>query len=98
MGRGLALQAAKKFPELPAFYGGICRADGGATRFVVYGDRQLILFPVKPLIREAPHLSWNQPADIDCIKASYQNLVDWMRIRRVEFTNRRTANRMNNEQ
>jgi hypothetical protein len=77
MGRGLALQAANRFPEIPGVYGRVCRENQG-TCFMVYGERQLIFFPVKPLRIDAPHLSWRQPADLRCIKASCENLVEWI--------------------
>jgi hypothetical protein len=96
MGRGLAKQAAKRFPELPAIYGKICRdtaysktPDGSFAPmpFVAWsrgsslfgGDQPgLILFVVKPLNKDAPHLSWARPADLGAIEASCQCLVDWM--------------------
>ncbi len=36
MGRGIALQAAQRFPDLPALYGVVCRSDREHTNVVEY--------------------------------------------------------------
>lgn len=75
MGRGLAAQAAKRFPELPRWYGEYCRTFGKDTPVVIYPDGRLILFPVKPLNEAAPWLSWTNSADLKLIERSAQQLA-----------------------
>ncbi len=76
MGRGIAAQAKARFPELPGIYGEMCRhmvARGPEVRF--WGP--LVLFPVKALNLETPHLSWQAPALPDLIEQSTIQLAEW---------------------
>ena len=73
MGRGVALQASRRYPTLAAEYGHWCMFHG-AELFIVpslsYGDnRRLVCFPVKPPATN-PALSWRQPADLGLINHS----------------------------
>jgi hypothetical protein len=70
MGRGLALQCADRFPEVPAWYGAICQACGPFTPVVIHPEHGLIFFPVKPLDCDEPHLSWRQKASLSLIRQS----------------------------
>lgn len=81
MGRGLARQASKRFPELAAIYGQQCKemVDHGAVEIRFLGD--LILFPVKPLNPEKPWLSWQGMADPVLIEQSAMQLADWTKHR-----------------
>jgi hypothetical protein len=81
MGRGLARQAARRWPELPGDYGTFCRMHGRATPVALYplpaGNKwckMLLLFPVKPLDINKPHLSWFQPANAAYIEAHLMRL------------------------
>lgn len=82
MGAGLAKQAAQKFPDLPAWYGALVRTAAtweryGWTRKVTYHtERRLVMFPVKPLIQDAPHFSWRQDADLTLIEGSAIHLAE----------------------
>jgi hypothetical protein len=67
MGAGLALQAARRFPGLPAWYGAWCRQYGPAAGVVRHPDWRLICFPTKPLDSAHPWLSWQQGASIDLV-------------------------------
>lgn len=73
MGRGLAREAARRWPELPAVYGQFCQTYRAATPIMMFRPpngrwcRMLLLFPVKPLNREQPYLSWRQEASIELI-------------------------------
>ena len=67
MGRGLALQAAKLFPDLPQSYGQACQ-DGLAKPYYVYEPR-LILLPSKPLDEQNPQLSWTAKASLKLIRS-----------------------------
>lgn len=77
MGRGLARLAASLYPNLPRDYGAACKLQGGKTKCVVWGspDAVLILFPVKPLNKEAPHMSWKSMATLEIIERSAKHLA-----------------------
>lgn len=76
MGRGIAAQAARKFPDLPAWYGAECRKRGSATPTIAHPLYRLILFPVKPLNPVAPHLSWKGSATLARIQTSLDQLLE----------------------
>ncbi len=71
MGRGLARQAAKELAvqsvDLPLVYGKYCQLGQPRVYLV---EHHLILVPTKPLIEDAPHLSWKQDADIRTVEDS----------------------------
>ena len=73
MGRGLAMQAKRRYPELPEWYGELCRTYRGETGICLY--RELILFPVKPLNPQAPWRSWMGPATLGLIERSTSQLA-----------------------
>ena len=73
MGRGLAMQAKRRYPALPAWYGDLCRRFKGETGVCMY--HELILFPVKPLCVPAPWRSWMGPATVSLIARSLSQLV-----------------------
>ncbi|KKK86430.1 hypothetical protein LCGC14_2763320 [marine sediment metagenome] len=69
MGRGLALQAARRWPLMPKVLAEYLRAEGNHV-FDVYKPRRLptlLTFPVKQ--------HWRERADIDLIERSAQELV-----------------------
>ena len=86
MGRGLAKQAAIRFPKFPYWYGAVCRkyAENSIWPLDFYpilkiegsiiNDKYtflgLIPFPVKKLNRTQPHYSWSNPADLETIAIS----------------------------
>jgi hypothetical protein len=72
MGRGVAAQAAKLYPELAKWYGERCQRHWGDVGLRVW--KNLVLFPVKPLNEEQPQLSWRQPADLDLVDESIVEL------------------------
>lgn len=76
MGAGLAKQAVRKFPDIPRWYGEICKACKMHTPVVVHSKHKLILFPTKPLNQQAPHLSWQSSSSLDLIGHSSEQLVD----------------------
>lgn len=75
MGRGLALQAAQKYPTLPREYGDACRRWGETITPTPWPQNKLIFFPTKPLNFASPHLSWKNPASFDLIVAGLASLV-----------------------
>ena len=81
MGRGVAAQAAARFPKLSRRYGEYCRERGVSARVIAYcptrGDTPLFLFPVKLLNTESPNLSWRHPADLDLIAKSATELLQY---------------------
>ena len=70
MGRGVALQAAQRYPGVSAWYGAICQACGPFTPVVIHPEHPLIFFPVKPLDYDDPNLSWRKKASIQLIQKS----------------------------
>ena len=79
MGKGLALQAARRWNFLAATYGEFCRKHGRATPLFVLHTankwcRYLVLFPTKPLNVEKPYLSWRQDADLALIEVNLMHL------------------------
>ena len=80
MGRGLAAQAAKRYPDLPVWYGDCCRHHRSSlgitySRFTnINGGCNLIMAPVKPLDEEQPHMSWKHPATLERIEKTLDEL------------------------
>lgn len=68
MGRGVALQAKNRFPELPERLAADLKSKGNHVFY--YPDLRLIVFPVKDL--------WHQMAKLSLIETSCQELVDIM--------------------
>ena len=80
MGRGLARQASRRWPELPEVYGKFCMTYRDATPIMLYRPPNgrwcdmLLLLPVKPLDQKQPYLSWRQPACLNLITKSIMAL------------------------
>lgn len=78
MGAGMALQAAQRWPELPAWLGGLYkrRVQDGAERLLAERpDLGLVFLPVKPLLDAAtPERSWDQCADLGLIEQGCEEL------------------------
>lgn len=76
MGRGVAQQAAARYPALAREYGQWCqdRQIGGPGSFLYY-YKDLILVPVKKLNVKQPYLSWQQPASLSLIEVVVQELA-----------------------
>ena len=83
MGKGLARQAAERYPSLPLLLGAYCKERRFyATTWPVEvyshvtGEIQLLLcFPAKPLTPGAPQFSWNGKASLALVKKSLATLV-----------------------
>lgn len=67
MGRGVALQASARYPDLASWYGYQCRVMRGDPGVVRFTEGKLFLLPTKPFLATAPNRSWAQPADLDLI-------------------------------
>lgn len=81
MGAGIAKAAAELYPDLPAYYGGICKKYQNDTAVCEYPIGKFILFPTKALNREQPWASWRAKSSIDLIIASTKQLAYLKRIR-----------------
>lgn len=86
MGRGVAQQAAARFPGLSKAIGSLCfqfrEAMPPVAQYAFDGKGHtflLIPFPVKPLA-PTPSLSWKQPASLDLIRRSAMELVDLVKL------------------
>lgn len=66
MGRGIALEAANRFPTLPQLLGSKIRSDGNNVH--VFPDIRVISFPVKH--------NWYEKADKNLIRSSLNQLVE----------------------
>ena len=67
MGRGIAKQAADKFPDLPYTLGSTIKANGNNVH--IFEDLRIITLPVKR--------NWRDQADLGLISTSLQQLVTW---------------------
>jgi len=74
MGAGIAKEAAKRYPHLPAWYGTICKLECAATAVCYDSDSNLFLFPTKPFNEEKPWLSWRSDSCLELIKRSTMQL------------------------
>lgn len=70
MGRGIAEQAAIRFPTLPLRLGGVIKTSGNNVH--IFDDLKLIAFPVKH--------HWREAANLELIEKSLQQLVAWANI------------------
>jgi hypothetical protein len=66
MGRGIALQAKKKFPKLPRMIGDLLTDKG--NRVFVFNHLNIFTFPVKH--------NWWEKADLKLIERSCQQLIE----------------------
>ncbi len=82
MGRGLAAQASDRYPELAFSYGIACRDWHQKWPLVpiptmtIFDPTRLVLVPTKPLNPAAPHLSWQGPATLECVRRGIDDLSD----------------------
>ena len=67
MGRGVAKQAATRFPKLPFQLGDKIASAG--NNVYVFDDLKIITLPVKH--------HWKDKADLDLIEKSLKQLVEW---------------------
>ena len=76
MGRGLAKEAAKRYPWLPPLYGEFCHMHGTDTPVTFNMRSRIILFPTKPLNEKTPWASWKSKASPYLIRKSAKQLND----------------------
>lgn len=86
MGRGVALEAAQRFPELPFWYGSYCFDNEGDVGVVSWKPNrtesieEIILFPTKPFNCHKPYLSWKSESSLELIEESTIQLArNWPR-------------------
>lgn len=82
MGRGLALDAKRRFPDLPKWYGDVCMRQRKKTMFVLNHPHRLVLMPTKPFNEREPWNSWNCKSTIEFVEKqvaylAQQNLDFW---------------------
>lgn len=75
MGAGIAQQAARKFIDLPKWYGRLCKMYKDKVDICFYSPSRLIMVPVKPLNHKSPHLSWQGKASLELIEQSLISLM-----------------------
>jgi hypothetical protein len=76
MGRGLARQAADKFPSLPTWYGDRCQELNGCPVVLPYVEA-LLMYPTKYNPETPPHLQWRNPSRLEVVKSSAVQLRQW---------------------
>lgn len=73
MGRGVAKQAAERYPGLASWYGAYCRersVEAGVVSWSPVSDvAEIVLFPTKPLAAD-PALSWRGSASLWLVEHS----------------------------
>jgi len=69
MGRGCALEAKERYPQLPKLLGNSITAYGNKLNLIYLPDTFLVSFPVKH--------HWKEQADINLIKKSAESL-NWL--------------------
>ena len=67
MGRGIALEAKQRYPELPTLLGRRLSSEGNRVFLFEFPNRAIITFPTKN--------HWRHPSLISLIKESCQQLV-----------------------
>jgi len=77
MGRGVALEAARRYPDFPAWFGAKCLELGAETPVLRCHGTPLLAFPTKPFNRENPAMSWKSRADLGLIERSAKQLAQW---------------------
>ncbi len=75
MGRGVARQAAARFPDLAMWLGRVCKDMASADIVKINRYSDLLMFLVKPLFENVPHLSWQRDADFDLVERSARELA-----------------------
>lgn len=75
MGAGIAAQAAARFPDLPEWYGYLCKRFREDTPVLLHPQHRLILFPTKPYDETAPWLSWKADSDVKLVWRSAAQLA-----------------------
>jgi hypothetical protein len=80
MGRGIAAQAAHKFPFIIRQYGDECKKHKQNTSIIVYNDIRLILLPTKHLNANQPWLSWQSDSSLELIEKGLIELKNWLQI------------------
>lgn len=68
MGRGVALEAKRRFPELPFWYGDVCKRRPRTMHMALYMPGRLILMPTKRFDEKEPWMSWQQPSEFDFVE------------------------------
>jgi hypothetical protein len=75
LGKGLALQAAQRFPKLAMWYGERCRETRAKTPVLVYPDGPIVMFPTKRLNEKMPWYSWRSASTIEYIEQGLGQLI-----------------------
>ena len=82
MGKGVALDARRRFPELPIWYADACKTRPRTMKMVLYMPGRLILLPTKRFNEKEPWLSWQSPSEFDYVESqvaymAQQNDLAW---------------------
>lgn len=89
MGAGTTLEAMRRYPELPEWYGRQCASmvEKKDVRVLYREDLGIYFFPVKPLLDPAnPEMSWAQNANYELIWEGLRQLRNMDRKRDLAMT------------
>jgi hypothetical protein len=99
MGRGMALEASKRVPELAQTYGEYCARFGSTAEVTFDLTSALILFPTKPLASN-PSMSWKNHSDPVLIDKSSRELAaaeGWISKKTIDRNSEESEDRPNLE-
>lgn len=75
MGRGIALQAAQRYPGFQDAWGRHCCEYREGSEVSCWGTWPLIAFPTKPLNTTYPNLSWQGNSTMELLHKSMEELL-----------------------
>lgn len=75
MGRGVAKEAADRFPDIVDWWGFQCRRYREDTPVMMHQRNRLIMFPTKPMNEDQPWMSWRGDADSKLVWRSAAQLA-----------------------
>lgn len=76
MGRGIALQAAKRYPTFQEYWGLHCRQWEDRSEVAHWTSMPVIAFPTKPFNPQAPYLSWQSNSTYELCQKSMTELLE----------------------
>lgn len=76
MGRGCALEAAQKWPDLPAFLGRAMRRNGNVTMFLYGPGDEGVIEPFTNMISLPVKHHWREKADLALIFRSVVTMIE----------------------
>lgn len=76
MGRGIALQAAQRYPRFQEYWGVHCERHREFSEVAFWTTMRLVAFPTKPFNPQAPNMSWQNPSTMELCQKSMNELLE----------------------